>query len=153
MPFKLAVSNDLKNTSKSLLSAYKRALKAEARGLQAELERLSPKGVSGGLKGGWIVAVTGTTLRISHKDKAAEFKIRGRGPGKQPPMSKQFVAWARQQGIPPFAVAKHIAEKGTARWRSRKNFLGLRRDGSLEPSSPIMKRFRKIEKIMEKLVL
>ena len=97
------------------------------------LQRNSPRGVSSAgdsLAGSWDVvparktrdAVPRVAGKVINTADAAQFRIRGRGPGKQPPISK-IEKWARAVGISPYALAKAIAKRGTKRWRDKDNIL------------------------------
>lgn len=104
--------------------------------LASYLQQNSPRGVSPtekSLAGSWdvipakkvrglIPEVMGTIVNTA---EAAEFRIRGRGPGSFPPFGKgtSIGAWAAAVGIPAYVVAKTIAEKGTERWRTKDNIL------------------------------
>jgi len=41
------------------------------------------------------------------------YREMGRGPGKGPPLTSQFIRWARGHGIPPMILQRHIAARGT----------------------------------------
>lgn len=111
------------------------------------LQQNSPRGVSAtsdSLAGNWNVKpatkrrgiIPEVIGEVTNTAEAAEFRIRGRGPGKFPPFGKgsELEAWAKAAGIPAFVVAKSIAEKGTERWRKKDNILG---------QDPVSLKFRK----------
>lgn len=119
-----------------LREQFKEAVDTALLELADHLQRESPRGVSRGgnsLAGSWDVKparkrrgllpeVFGTIVNTA---EAAEFRIRGRGPGKFPPFGEgsPLAAWASAAGIPAFLVARAIAEKGTERWRTKDNIL------------------------------
>jgi len=97
------------------------------------LQRESPRGVSEGgdsLAAGWDVVpskkrrgiIPQSIGSVVNTAKNAEFRIRGRGPGKRPPIDA-IEAWATAMGISPFLLAKSIGETGTDRWRRKDNIL------------------------------
>lgn len=113
---------------------FKEAFDTALLDLADHLQKSSPRGVSSGgesLAGGWEVVparkVRGILPEVGgsviNNVEAAEFRIRGRGPGKRPPISK-IEKWARAAGINPYVLAKSIGEKGTERWRTKDNILG-----------------------------
>jgi len=120
----------------ALREQFKEAFDTALLELAEYLERESPRGVSPvgqSLAGSWeikpaqkrrgvIPEVIGTIVNTA---EAAEFRIRGRGPGGFPPFGEgtSIGAWAAAVGIPAYVVAKTIAEKGTDRWRTKENIL------------------------------
>lgn len=99
------------------------------------LQRNSPRGVSVGadsLAGGWQVkpaskqrGILEIRGEVYNTATAAEFRIRGRGPGKYPPFHKgsSLAKWGAAKGIPAFLIARKIAKEGTERWRTKDNIL------------------------------
>lgn len=121
------------------------------------LQQNSPRGVSPSgqsLAGSWdikparkvrgvIPEVLGTVVNTA---EAAEFRIRGRAPGKFPPFGEgtSLEAWATAAGIPAYLVARSIALKGTERWRNKDNI--LKQDPitlKFNPDSPLHTIFEK----------
>jgi hypothetical protein len=101
--------------------------------LADHLQQESPRGVSGSsdsLAGSWnvipakkergLIPVVGG--KVVNTADAAEFRIRGRGPGAKPPISK-IESWAIAVGMNPYALQQSIANRGTMRWRSKRNIL------------------------------
>ena len=112
-----------------------------------ELQRASPSGATNELKEGWDIipakrrsSSLDIQVVIVNNAQNAEFRIRGRGPGKFPPFGdgSMLAMWARLKGIPPFLVARKIAREGTDRFQAGdgNNFAGLKRDGSFTNDSP-----------------
>jgi hypothetical protein len=114
-----------------------------------ELQANTPVGATGRLKAGWDVEfqdiLIGSSIQfiaqIVNRAEYAEYGIIGRGPGLMPPY----------QPIEDFVIAKGsvnpkrdawrvrvaIAKRGTIRWRNNDNWVGLNRDGSIKPDSPL----------------
>ena len=120
----------------ALREQFKEAFDTALLELADYLQKESPRGVSpsgNSLAGSWdvrpsqkrrgiIPEVLGSVINTAD---AAEFRIRGRGPGGFPPFGEgtSIGAWAAAVGIPAYVVAKTIAEKGTERWRTKDNIL------------------------------
>ncbi|MFZ9740101.1 MAG: hypothetical protein ACO3EZ_19145 [Prochlorotrichaceae cyanobacterium] len=113
--------------------AFKDAFDTALIELADYLQRNSPRGVSSAgdsLAGGWDIkparkrrgVIPQVIGEVVNTADAAEFRIRGRGPGKQPPINK-IERWALANGISPYALAKAIAKRGTRRWREKDNIL------------------------------
>ena len=66
----------------------------------------------------------------------ANWGIRGRGPGKMPPVDSVRV-WANKRGIPPYLVARKIGRVGTERWRQNRNWVGITREDKVAPGGLI----------------
>jgi hypothetical protein len=132
----MALKLDLKDRApleEEARKLFKQAFDTALLELADYLQKNSPRGVSDAgdsLAGGWDV-IPARKVRgilpeaggsVVNNADAAEFRIRGRGPGKPPPISK-IEKWAIAAGISPYALAKSIAKNGTERWRSRDNIL------------------------------
>jgi len=110
---------------------FKEAFDTALLDLADHLQKASPRGVSGGLAAGWNVVpakkrrgvIPEVLGEVVNTAPAAEFRIRGRAPGKMPPIAA-VESWAVQKGLNPYAVARSIGKRGTRRWRERKNILG-----------------------------
>jgi len=112
------------------------------------LKQESPVGATGDYQKGWsLIPVrrlpSSFELQATIRNSAeyATYAARGRGPGKFPPYKpgSPLAAWAVTKGIPAFLVARKIAREGTKLWRqgNGNNPLGLKRDGTIAPNSPI----------------
>ena len=92
--------------------------------LGVQLERESPQGVSPtgqSLSSSYDIqpaAITADGLRASlFNTLPFSFeRLAGRGPGRQPPISK-LERWARSKGLNPYAVARKIGREGTERFK------------------------------------
>jgi hypothetical protein len=89
---------------------------------QREMKLNAPRGVSArGLNETIVFELKNGYVVIHPTKKFGEYDASvvelGRRPGKMPPWTADrnpdFVKWADAKGIPPFALAKSIAEKGT----------------------------------------
>ena len=155
--------------------SFQRIAGVEGRVLQSELTRKSYQGATGELKAGWRIKKERRQVTVFHQDSKAIFKIRGRGPGKAPPLNqiKLWVAYklskqeakkkakerlspqSKEKAIESSArrVQKTIAQKGTLRWRSGENFLKIDKFGNLGNDSPIRRAEAKILKALKKIKL
>lgn len=144
--------------NKQINKAYRDALDTALVAYAEWLQKVSPRGVSPvgkSLAGSWDIKVT-TKARnqlfaegsIVNTAEASLFRIVGRGPGKFPPYGdgSPLARWANAVGIPPFLVARAIAERGTERWRDRRNILGIDpRTGQLnDPQNKGLQIFEKV---------
>lgn len=152
----MAIRLDLKQSAPvqaELRRQFKEAADTALVELADYLQRESPRGVSSpgdSLAGNWdvkpsrkvrgfIPEVMGT---VTNNAVAAEFRIRGRGPGRFPPFKEgsPLAKWAAATGAIPFLVAKSIAEKGTQRWREGAQGNILKQDPKTlqyAPNSPL----------------
>jgi hypothetical protein len=116
-----------------------------------ELQSNTPVGATGRLKASWDVefqeVLIGSsiqfTAQIVNRAEYAQYGIIGRGPGKLPPM-QPIVDWVTAKGSSnpvrdAWKVRVGIAKRGTIRWRKNDNWVGLNRDGSIKPDSPLRK--------------
>lgn len=134
--------------------------------LLRELRDTSPVGATGDLKAGWKMRPTRKSAGISQystdiTNTAANsfYRIVGRGPGKMPP-KQPILDWVQSKGIRgkeaerrAFLIRRKIGKRGTDRWIERDNPLGLRRNGSLSPRSPIVLTQRNIQLELKRLKL
>lgn len=115
------------------------------------LESLTPVGATGNLKRSLDVGLKqvliGSSIQfigeIAYRDPLAKQKTVGRGPGLAPPL-QPIQDWVTAKGsLNPIRdahrVRRKIAKYGTERWRKNDNWVGLNRDGSIKPSSPLMR--------------
>jgi hypothetical protein len=116
-----------------------------------ELQSNTPIGATGQLKAGWDVdfqeVLIGSSIqfvaKIVNRAEYAQYGIIGRGPGKLPPM-QPIVDWVTAKGSSnpakdAWRVRVKIAREGTFRWKRNNNWVGLNRDGSIKPDSPLRK--------------
>jgi hypothetical protein len=133
-----------------IVQAQYDAFKVPITNARTLIQNQTPIGVDGRLKNSW----KGDTLysqefigAISNSAPYAPYGIMGRPPGKFPPYGQgtPLEKWASKRRIPPYLVARKIAEKGTERWRAKQNFTGYFGDpselapmeGKLKPGSPL----------------
>ena len=115
-----------------------------------QLKAITPVGATGQLQEGWRVTPArrntvgfDTTVVISNTAPKAYNRLHGRPGGMAPPIEplERWVRAKHPEERHPRRVAKaiaiSIAKRGTERWRENKPVLGLHRDGSIEPDSPI----------------
>jgi hypothetical protein len=77
------------------------------------------------------------TAALANDVTASLYRVRGRGPGKPPPITA-ITPWANRRGISPYLVARSIGRRGTARWRDNENVLDIERTS--QPGNEIPKR-------------
>lgn len=137
----------------TLRRQFQQAMDTALLELADHLQRESPRGVSPpgeSLAGSWDVTpsrkrrgmIPQSVGSVNNTAHAAEYRIRGRGPGRFPPYQEgtPLAKWAAATGIPAFLVAKSIAEKGTKRWRQGASGNILRQDPrtlKYTPDSPL----------------
>ena len=135
----MTIKLDLKESApvqEELRRQFKTSVDSALLELADHLQRNSPRGVSpagDSLAGGWDVIpsrkargiIPEVMGSVVNRAEAAEFRIRGRAPGKFPPYGEgsNLAKWAKAAGIPPFLIARKIAQQGTDRWRKRDNIL------------------------------
>lgn len=120
----------------ALRDKFKSAFDTAMIDLAIHLQQSSPRGVSSGrnsLAGGWDVIpakkrrglIPEVIGQVVNTSTDAEFRVRGRGPGRFPPYEKgsNLEKWAQAAGIPAYLVARKIAREGTDRWKKRDNIL------------------------------
>ena len=135
-------SIDFSNLTSILDEEYRVALERAARVMQDVLELDSPH-FSGELAESWAYQIEpGAPFEpnaslINTADAAAN-RIMGRGAGGIPPWGKgtELERWAVAAGIPPFVLARFIAEHGTQRFEKQENILGIRNNEIDERSAP-----------------
>jgi len=66
------------------------------------------------------------TAALANDVRASLYRVRGRGPGRMPPIDA-IAPWARRRGLSPYLVARSIGKRGTQRWRENRNVLGIER--------------------------
>lgn len=138
------VESNLVGISDRLGEEYQMALENALQRAVWDLEANSPRGVSStGLAESWRYEIDGSGLyltgRILNDAPNSLFRMIGRGPGRMPPYweGTSIERWATSVGMPAYALAKQIAEKGTARWRRGSNILGWRNGQADEESKPL----------------
>lgn len=134
--------------------------------LVQELKRVSPVGATGELRDGWqakparkLGGVGQYSVDITNRAPNSFYRIVGRGPGRMPP-KQPILDWVYAKGIRgkeaerrAFLIRRKIGEKGTERWMERDNPVGMRRDGSFSPKSPIISIQKQIQAELRRLKL
>ena len=130
-------SLDLEVLNKSLNRQYRDALDTALLEAVNYLQINSPKGASSpgeSLAGNWDIVLSRKERNqlvaeggIVNNSTNAFNRIAGRPPGKFPPYGEgtPLERWARIKGIPPFLLARKIAQEGTERFRTGKNVMGI----------------------------
>lgn len=134
--------------------------------LVQELKKASPVGASGDLRDGWQVkparklgGVGQYSVDVTNTATNSFYRIVGRGPGKMPP-KQPILDWVYAKGLRgkeaerrAFLIRRKISNRGTDRWIERDNPIGIRRDGSLLPKSPIVLVQKQIQAELRRLKL
>lgn len=149
-----SLGNKIAGFDKRLLSQIVTIIDDEMLKLAIELERTSPV-ATGKLKESWDVIPSqirsGSSIvagRVTNDASNSLFRVRGRNAGRRPPTSA-IAAWLVAVGGDPklaFVIARSIGKKGTRRFRSKQNNVGINPDGSLKSNSPVAKADRAINK-------
>lgn len=134
--------------------------------LVQELKKVSPVGASGDLRDGWqakparkLGGVGQYSVDVTNTATNSFYRIVGRGPGKMPP-KQPILDWVYAKGLKgkdaerrAFLIRRKISKEGTQRWIEKDNPIGIRRDGSLSPRSPIIVVQKQIRSELRRLKL
>jgi hypothetical protein len=147
MSVSIRVDDSLKEIAATLVSRVESVIEDEIERLIAELRANSPRGATGDLAAGWRYRQTGDgSYQITNDVDGAYYRIVGRGPGRFPPedsiedwVSKKI---SRRDRSITYLIRRKIAEKGTDRWQSGDNFLGIRPGQDID-ESPLFKELKR----------
>jgi len=153
--------------SRSVAQKVERIIDDRLLDFAAEAQKTSPVGATGGLVQGWDITPATTTGRVIrgvvvNNAQNSYYREVGRGPGKQPPFTP-IQAWVifKNPGLALNAVwirtqrlRESIAERGTERWRTENNPIGLRpgnKGGGIIPGGLIDRIMKAILEDLRKL--
>lgn len=134
--------------------------------LVSELKRVSPVGATGELRDGWVArparkipGVGEYSLDVTNTAPNYFYRVVGRGPGRMPP-KQPILDWVYSKGLKgkvaerrAFLIRRKISKEGTQRWIERDNPIGIRRNGTLSPKSPILAAQKQIDRELRRLKL
>lgn len=157
--FRASFVQTLKKVNDNYQKTFRTILNEEANTLANILKNKSPVGATKQLKNGWKVIparkrsnTLTVAVTIDNTSANSINRIAGRPPGKMPP-SNALIPWVRiklgisgdrAKGVA-FVIARAIGKKGTRRYRSGKNVLGLnRKTNRYNRDSPVLKTQQRI---------
>lgn len=161
--FRASFVQALKTVNEGYQVAFRQILNEEAKTLVDTLKAKSPVGATGQLKNGWKIVPARRqrnqlTVQVSVDNTSQNSinRIAGRPPGRMPP-SNALVPWvraklgisgSRARGVA-YVIARAIGKRGTKRYQSGENVLGLnRKTNTYNRNSPVIKaQFRIIGRI------
>lgn len=133
--------------------------------LADRLQKESYVGATGQLNAGWdVIAPRRETVtfdvvaKVTNDSAAAINRIAGREPGGSPPIAP-LTDWVQVKIEPDpkkarrlaYVIGRAIAARGTKRYQTKQNFVGLNLDGSLQPNSPILETEKRIAQKLQEL--